>query len=132
MKIKQVIVLRTDLNMRKGKMVAQGAHAAMKVFFDRMVEVGDGHYEIGRQEDWDWEAVKQWVEGPFTKVCVGCPSEADLVALEVQAKEQGLPCALIIDSGKTEFGGLPTRTALAIGPANAEDIDKVTGHLKLL
>ena len=26
---KQVIVLRKDLNMRKGKMVAQGAHASM-------------------------------------------------------------------------------------------------------
>ena len=35
MNVKQVIVLRKDLNMRKGKMVAQGAHASMKVFFDR-------------------------------------------------------------------------------------------------
>lgn len=34
--IKQVIVVRTDLNMRKGKMCSQVAHASMKVFFDRM------------------------------------------------------------------------------------------------
>lgn len=32
--VKQVIVIRKDLNMRKGKMIAQGAHASMKVFFD--------------------------------------------------------------------------------------------------
>jgi len=34
--IKQIIVMRTDLNMRKGKMIAQGSHSSMKVFFDRM------------------------------------------------------------------------------------------------
>jgi len=34
MEVKQVIVLRKDLQMRKGKMIAQGAHASMKVFFD--------------------------------------------------------------------------------------------------
>ena len=34
--IKQVIVMRTDLNMRKGKMIAQGAHASMKVLLDRI------------------------------------------------------------------------------------------------
>lgn len=28
---KQVIVLHKDLNMRKGKMVAQGAHASMNL-----------------------------------------------------------------------------------------------------
>ena len=28
--------MRTALNMRKGKMIAQGAHASQKVFFDRM------------------------------------------------------------------------------------------------
>lgn len=33
--VKQVLVIRKDLNMRKGKMVAQGAHSAMKVVFDQ-------------------------------------------------------------------------------------------------
>lgn len=28
-KTKQVIVMRTDLNMRKGKMIAQGSHASI-------------------------------------------------------------------------------------------------------
>ena len=31
---KQVIVMRKDLNMRKSKMIAQGAHGSMKVLLD--------------------------------------------------------------------------------------------------
>ena len=31
---KQVIVIRKDLNMRKGKMIAQGSHASGKEFLD--------------------------------------------------------------------------------------------------
>lgn len=37
----------------------------------------------------------------------------------------------ITDVGRTEFNGVPTITALAIGPNKSEDIDKITGHLKL-
>ena len=36
MSIKQVIVVRKDLNMRKGKMCAQVAHASLKIFLDRI------------------------------------------------------------------------------------------------
>ena len=39
--IKQVIVMRRDLNMRKGKMVAQGAHASMAVLLNA------GRYDDG-------------------------------------------------------------------------------------
>ena len=63
-KIKQVIVMRTDLHMRKGKMIAQGAHASMKVFFDQMQDVGDSFKEVGPREGWDWHgAVLPWVQG---------------------------------------------------------------------
>ncbi len=130
--IKQVIVLRTDLNMRKGKMVAQGAHASMKVFFDRLGESGDDCYELGPQEGWDWTAVKSWIDGAFTKICVGVESEAAFLALVEAAKAAKLPCAAIQDSGRTEFNGVLTWTALAIGPASSDDIDLITGHLKLL
>lgn len=114
---KQVIVLRKDLNMRKGKMIAQGAHASVKV----VLEMKNPS-----------EAAKVWMEGAFTKIAVGVNTEEELLALYQKAFQQGLPCALIQDSGKTEFGGVPTYTAVAIGPAFPDQIDPITGHLKLL
>jgi PTH2 family peptidyl-tRNA hydrolase len=55
-----------------------------------------------------------------------------LVELYTKAKQAGLICSLIVDAGLTEFGGVPTKTCCAIGPAWAEDVDKITGELKLL
>lgn len=117
---KQVIVMRKDLNMRRGKEIAQGAHASM-AFLSKKVCAGilfsDLEYE--------------WMSGTFTKVCVRVNSEAELLAIEEQAKKEGLQVEVITDSGKTEFGGVPTRTCLAIGPDEAEKIDKITGSLAL-
>lgn len=49
-----------------------------------------------------------------------------------QAKDAGLIVSLIIDAGLTEFGGVPTNTCIAIGPSWEDDVNKITGHLKLL
>jgi PTH2 family peptidyl-tRNA hydrolase len=125
--IKQVIVVRSDLGMRKGKMIAQGAHASMKVFFDRGRISGTLGLLIPLTSD-----MQAWVQGKFAKVCVRAESEEQLLDLHKQAKQAGLPCAIIQDSGKTEFHGVLTYTALAIGPAKAEEIDPITGELKLL
>lgn len=118
---KQVIVMRTDLNMRKGKMVAQGAHASMAV----MLKYG---YGLGPRPP----AVQAWLDGSFTKVCVGVTSEEQLLEVERQAQRRGIPSARIVDSGRTEFHGAPTLTCLAVGPWWADEIDEVTGTLKLL
>jgi len=115
-KYKQIIVLRKDLNMRKGKMVAQGAHASMKATLL--------HLEDPR--------VAKWLDGPFAKIAVSVDSEQELLELAKEAKEAGLICEEIVDSGKTEFGGVPTRTALGIGPDISAKLDPITGHLKLL
>ena len=128
--VKQVIVLRKDLNMRKGKMVAQGAHASMKVFFDMMGQHDDGSLVI--DEDNLTDAIQQWIDGAFAKVCVGVNSEQELGSIYQQAKEAGLPCAIITDAGRTEFNGVPTKTAVAIGPAYVDEIDQITGKLTLL
>ena len=135
--LKQMIVLRKDLGMRKGKMVAQGAHASMKVFFDRMEEVWHCHND-GSGEEWKaWECsmtreMEEWKEGIFTKICVGCDSEEELLNLKATSDEQEIVNALIQDCGLTEFKGVPTYTCLAIGPDVSEKIDPITGHLKLL
>ena len=123
--------MRKDLGMRKGKMIAQGAHASMKVFFDMMEKTDSDKYEL----DFGFEGGKQaqeWFEGIFTKICVSVDSEEELLKVFKYACDVDLPCAIILDNGKTEFGGVPTHTCCAIGPANSEDIDKITGDLKLL
>ena len=131
MNTKQVIVLRKDLNMRKGKMVAQGAHASMKAILDEGYIQRDEHglplLIIPMQL-----AIDNWLSDKFTKVCVSVNSEEELLDVYNKATEAGLVCSLIQDAGLTEFGGVPTYTAVAVGPGEAEDIDKITGQLKLL
>ena len=74
----------------------------------------------------------EWLRGSFTKICLYVESEEELDKLYCEAKAQALPVVMIEDNGWTEFGGKKTKTCIAIGPAEAEEIDKVTGKLKLL
>ena len=133
--IKQVIVVRKDLKMRKGKFAAQVAHASMKVFFDRMEDEKIGGFFSSEEAymticDFTPE-MEQWRKGIFTKIVVGCDDLIELHALYQNADSKGIPCAMIEDSGKTEFNE-PTITCIAIGPDKAEKIDKITRHLELL
>jgi peptidyl-tRNA hydrolase, PTH2 family len=126
---KQVIVMRKDLNMRKGKMIAQGAHASLKVLLDRGVASDDAATFTMTMTP----AMESWiVTGRFAKVCVGVQSEAELDAIVERARAAGVPVALIVDSGKTEFHGVPTKTCCAVGPAWADEVDAITGALTLL
>ncbi len=124
---KQVIVMRKDLNMRKGKMVAQGAHASLGAVWMIEGEIEDGLLLAGH-----YEAFHTWKEGKFTKICVSVDSEGELLNIFQLASIAQLPVKVIEDSGATEFNGVPTLTCLAIGPAWADEIDKITGHLPLL
>lgn len=126
--VKQVIVIRKDLKMRRGKEVAQGAHASLKVFLDRKtLDCGLNQLAINL-----WPAAQQWINGQFTKVCVSCDSEEELKQLFQKAEDAGIPASFIVDAGHTEFHGVPTPTAVAIGPWWSDEIDAITGELKLL
>jgi PTH2 family peptidyl-tRNA hydrolase len=128
--VKQVIVIRKDLGMRKGKMCAQAAHASMMILLDCAFKTFDKRtYMINAHPS---EPLHHWLAGLFTKVVVGCDSRDELLDLHVKAVTSKIIRALVKDAGKTEFHGKPTYTALAIGPDWAENIDKITGHLKLL
>lgn len=129
---KQVIVMRADLNMRKGKMVAQGSHASMAAILDLMDTKYEQMYELRNLVIPYGSALDAWLNGPFKKICVGVNSEQDLLCLYEMAKLQKLPVALITDSGLTEFGGVPTHTCIAIGPDFPDRIDPLTATLKLL
>ena len=126
MEHKQTIVLRKDLNMRKGKMVAQGAHASLHAVL-----------QLGRREEGNFvipldERLEPWLLGRFKKICVSVNSEAELLSLHEAARNAGLITALIQDAGLTEFGGVPTYTALAVGPDREDRVDAITGSLALL
>jgi PTH2 family peptidyl-tRNA hydrolase len=126
MEHKQVIVLRKDLNMRKGKMVAQGAHASMRAILNLARREGD-------QLIIPLDARNEpWLCGRFKKICVSVNSERELLELHKQALDANLITSLIQDAGLTEFGGVPTYTAVAIGPDAGDKVDRLTGHLALL
>lgn len=108
-KIKQVIVVRTDLNMRKGKMCSQVAHASMKVILDKMscmpsiaMYNGEKHKHFSLIEKYD-SPISRWIEESFTKIVVGCNSEEELFELQRKANEMKIVNALILDNGNTEF-----------------------------
>jgi len=114
--------MRTDLNMRKGKMVAQGAHASVGAL--HAVESDDGFRTTG--------VLDAWASNGTTKVCVGVDSEQELMRINAEARRLDLPVHLVTDSGRTEFDGVATKTCLAIGPWWIDEVDRVTGELRLL
>ena len=126
--IKQVIVIRRDLRMRRGKEIAQGAHASMAWLRQRVLQglttSGAGLVELSEVE-------RTWLERSNRKVTVKVSSEEQLMAVYQQALRAGLVAHLITDGGLTEFGGVPTRTCLGIGPDYDDRIDPVTGALEL-
>ena len=187
--IKQVLVFRKDLKVRKGKFASQIAHACMKVFFDRKVgfKDRDGNplpilgvvIPCPPGDDPTAQAphnitilfppesllvmsvtpeMKEWADTIYAKVVLLVDTEADLLRAYQLAQEAGLPCSLVTDVGNTEFKapcpdcggdgyfkgprlgdepcptcggtgkiGVPTNTAISIGPAATVEIDKITG-----
>lgn len=126
---KQVIVVRTDLNMRKGKMAAQVAHAAM-AFLTRNAEFIYDYVDTMQVELFPFE--RDWLNDSFTKVVVGVDSEEALRDLIFKGRMAGVVVEEIIDNGKTEFGGVLTLTCAAFGPDKVERLDAITGGLQLL
>ena len=126
---KQVIVIRRDLRMRRGKEIAQGAHASMAWLRQRVQPVlrPAGHPDRLAFS----EAEREWLDGSLRKVTVKVGSEAELLAVFEKAVGAGLVVHLITDRGLTEFGGVPTHTCLGIGPDYDDRIDPVTGDLEL-
>ena len=125
---KQVIIIRKDLKMRRGKEISQGSHASLAVVLNEMrKDKNTFEFKIEKDSPWD-----KWLNGLFTKICVYCNSEQELIDIYDKAKVANIPAVLITDAGLTEFNGVPTKTCVAIGPYWSEEIDKITRHLPLL
>lgn len=114
---KLVLVVRDDLKMGKGKIAAQCSHASVMAYC-----------KAKKQQS---VLLKQWELTGQMKVVVKCNNEEDLFDLKKNAEQIGLLTSLVCDAGHTQVPA-STYTVLAIGPANKESLDKVTGHLKLL
>lgn len=121
--------MRTDLNMRKGKMVAQGAHASSNIIINA---IKNGIIENNNGVISGDENIVEWVNTDYRKITLGVASLEILENLVQKAKELNLLTTIVIDNGLTEFNGAKTCTCAAIGPGPEELINTITGHLKLI
>jgi PTH2 family peptidyl-tRNA hydrolase len=111
---KQVIVVRADLGLSKGKMAAQVAHAS-----------------LGAYRSSSTASKNAWESAGEKKAVVKCADLAELESIHRAARSARLPCCLISDAGRTELEP-GTVTALGLGPAEERELDKITGRLKLV
>jgi peptidyl-tRNA hydrolase, PTH2 family len=111
---KQCLIIRNDVKMSCGKRCAQAAHAS-----------------IGAYNGADKTLAKAWMSEGQKKVVLKANDERTLFELKVIAERAGISTSLIQDAGMTEIPP-GTITALGIGPAKSEDLDKITGSLTLL
>jgi len=116
---KMVIVVRTDLKLRRGKEAAQCAHAAM---------AWAKTHELSALKD--WECLKVWALGLEKKIVVGVDSLEELETLVLEAENRQIDCYVVEDAGLTEIPS-GTKTCCAFGPDLPERLDPFLGHLKL-
>ena len=139
-KAKQMIVMRRDLKMRKGKIAAQAGHACVEAVLMALAREGRlDQVRVTPSQNWVYldegnmepTPLADWFDAGVAKVCVYVDSEEALLELAVKGREQGFICALVRDAGLTEFHGESTFTCLAFEPLPANLIDPITGDLPL-
>ncbi|MBI2148601.1 peptidyl-tRNA hydrolase [Candidatus Woesearchaeota archaeon] len=112
--MKQVILVRMDLKLPKGKLASQCAHAAVECVLRS-----------------DKDKVSKWRKEGMAKIVVKVNDLKELQKYNQLAKDSGLTAALITDAGRTTIEP-GTVTCLCIGPDDDEKIDNITKDLKLL
>ena len=110
--------------MRRGKEIAQGAHASMAFMSRKLQKILPYSHVTPSHYFSTWE--REWIDGDFTKITLQVNSEKELLDLYNNLKDK-FECHLIQDKGLTEFGGVPTYTALGIGPHYSHLIDEFVG-----
>ena len=111
---KQVILVRQDLKLPKGKLAAQSAHASVEAVLKS-----------------DQDLIKKWRDQGMAKIILKVKDEKELIQYFQQAKEAKLTGSLITDAGRTVVDP-GTKTCAAIGPDEEQKIDQITGKLALL
>lgn len=113
---KLAIIIRKDLRMRIGKIVAQSVHAA----------IGACHQSLGETK------TKEWMEHNYERCAVTLKvySQEELDSLAQKARDHGLNVYVQQDAGLTQVAP-GTFTVMAIGPASDDELRPVIGDLKL-
>lgn len=114
MELKQVIVVRNDLKMSKGKIAAQVSHASVECLLKSSKSL---------IEDWRSQGMK--------KIVLKTEGIEELMKYKKAADNAGITSCVIKDAGHTEVKP-GTITCIGIGPDNEEKIDKITGNLAML
>jgi PTH2 family peptidyl-tRNA hydrolase len=114
--VKQVIIVRADIEMGRGKAAAQAGHAAVSSYLETL----RAHKDVAQE----------WLQSGQRKIVLKVDGEEALVKFYEAFKFKKIPCALVSDAGLTQ---LPpgTKTALGVGPWKSEEIDILTRGLKL-
>ncbi|KAF8944080.1 hypothetical protein BGZ47_004678 [Haplosporangium gracile] len=113
---KMVLIIRTDLNMGKGKAAAQCCHATLA-----------NYKELSKKSP---KALARWEYFGQAKVTLKVDNEEDMLMLQAQAMSIGLAAHSIRDAGRTQIAA-GSRTVLAIGPGPISVVNSITGKLKL-
>ena len=111
---KQVILVRNDLKLPRGKLAAQVAHASVEAVHRSSKSI-----------------VNAWRAQGMKKVVLKVDGLDEIYRYDQDAKDEGLVTAIITDAGHTVVAP-GTTTCIAIGPDIEHKIDSITGKLKML
>jgi peptidyl-tRNA hydrolase, PTH2 family len=114
---KVVLIVNQDLKMGKGKVAAQCGHAVLGVY-----KAAVNSCPV---------SLRMWELSGQAKIALKVDSEREMLSLMTLASKAGLNCYLVRDAGRTQIAA-GSKTVLAIGPSPTAEIDRITGHLKLL
>ena len=111
-----VLVVRSDLKLSSGKIVAQTGHAAVEVALKAKRNEGD--------------LLARWRNEGARKIALKVPDEDTLKRLYGDAVDSGLVAYLVKDAGHTEIPPGTLTVVGILGPRRA--VDSLVGEFSLL
>jgi len=123
-KYKQAIVVRADLKMSQAKFGVEIAHASVGAIYQTLANPIEISAYLSK------ETLSGWFSEGFRKIILKVPSDKEILQLERKCKDLHIPHFVVYDFGLTELEP-NTLTCIGIGPDLNENVDKVTGRLRL-
>ncbi|AET39719.1 aminoacyl-tRNA hydrolase Ecym_4699 [Eremothecium cymbalariae DBVPG len=120
--VRMALVVRSDLQMTKGKVAAQCCHAALACY--RLIA------EEPSRDSYNPHMVSRWLSRGQAKITLKCPDKESMDELFANALALGINCYVVHDAGRTQIEA-GSATVLGLGPAPKAILDEVTGGLKL-